>query len=51
MYDALYPHYGFARHKGYSTAEHLDALAQHGPCLIHRRSFAPVRDCIVGGAG
>ena len=45
MYDALYPEYGFARHKGYSTAEHLDALARHGPCPIHRRSFAPVRDC------
>jgi ribonuclease HII len=50
MYDALYPHYGFAHHKGYSTAEHLDALVRHGPCPIHRRSFAPVRDCIVGGA-
>ena len=50
MYDALYPDYGFAHHKGYSTAEHLDALAKHGPCLIHRRSFAPVRDCIVGSA-
>ena len=49
MYDALYPEYGFAHHKGYSTAEHLEALARHGPCLIHRRSFAPVRDCIVGG--
>ena len=49
MYDALYPDYGFARHKGYSTAEHVDALARHGPCPIHRRSFAPVRDCLVGG--
>jgi len=49
MYDALYPEYGFAHHKGYSTAEHLEALARHGPCLIHRRSFAPVRDCLVGG--
>jgi len=51
MYDALYPDYGFAHHKGYATAEHLDALVKHGPCPIHRRSFAPVRDCILGGAG
>jgi ribonuclease HII len=49
MYDALYPEYGFAHHKGYSTSEHLEALARHGPCRIHRRSFAPVRDCLVGG--
>ena len=38
-YDALYPHYGFARHKGYGTAQHLEALRQFGPCEIHRRSF------------
>ena len=37
-----YPAYGFARHKGYATAEHLDALGRHGPCEIHRRSFHPV---------
>jgi ribonuclease HII len=48
MYDALYPEYGFCRHKGYSTADHLEALARHGPCPIHRRSFAPVRECLVG---
>ncbi len=41
-YDALYPEYGFASHKGYATPEHLAALAAHGPCSIHRRSFAPV---------
>ncbi|MAA75226.1 MAG: ribonuclease HII [Salinisphaeraceae bacterium] len=41
--DAVYPVYGFARHKGYGTREHLDALAQFGPCPIHRRGFAPVR--------
>jgi ribonuclease HII len=39
----LYPHYGFDRHKGYSTPEHLDALQRFGMCPIHRRSFAPVR--------
>ena len=38
-----YPGYGFARHKGYGTAEHLAALLRIGPCPIHRRSFAPVR--------
>jgi ribonuclease HII len=37
-----YPHYGFARHKGYPTAAHVDALRRHGPCPEHRRSFAPV---------
>jgi ribonuclease HII len=38
----IYPRYGFARNKGYGTPEHLAALAQHGPCPAHRRSFAPV---------
>lgn len=41
--ESRYPGYGFARHKGYPTAEHLEALARLGPCDIHRRSFAPVR--------
>jgi ribonuclease HII len=41
--DAEYPQYGFARHKGYGTREHLAALARHGPCAAHRRTFAPVR--------
>jgi ribonuclease HII len=40
--DARYPAYGFARHKGYATPEHLAALDRHGPCPIHRRSFAGV---------
>ena len=39
---ALYPLYGFAQNKGYGTPEHLAALARHGPCAAHRRSFAPV---------
>jgi len=43
---AEFPHYGFDRHKGYPTPEHLDALRRHGPCREHRRSFAPVRDCV-----
>jgi ribonuclease HII len=41
--DAVYPEYGFARHKGYGTRQHLAALRLHGPCPIHRQSFAPVR--------
>ncbi len=39
-----YPEYGFDRHKGYGTREHLAALERHGPTPIHRRSFAPVRN-------
>jgi len=38
-----YPQYGFDRHKGYPTAEHLAALAEYGPCPEHRRSFGPVK--------
>lgn len=41
-YDRLYPQYGFARNKGYGTAEHLKALRALGPCPIHRRSFRGV---------
>lgn len=41
-YDQRYPVYGFAGHKGYCAATHLESLAIHGPCPIHRRSFAPV---------
>ena len=37
--DALYPQYGFARNKGYGTAEHIAALKAYGPCPIHRKSF------------
>jgi len=42
-FDRQYPLYGFAEHKGYGTPQHLAALATHGPCPIHRRSFSPVR--------
>lgn len=41
--DAAFPAYGFARHKGYGTAAHAAALAEHGPCPHHRQSFAPVK--------
>ena len=41
--DRVYPAYGFARHKGYGTAAHLEALRVHGPCPCHRRTFGPLR--------
>ena len=41
--DNQYPMYGFSRHKGYGTQEHMDALAKYGPCPYHRLSFAPVQ--------
>lgn len=50
LMDALaleYPVYGFDRHRGYGTAQHLAALTAHGPSLCHRRSFAPVRSALV----
>jgi ribonuclease HII len=41
--DTLYPAYSFATHKGYGTPDHQRLLEMHGPCPLHRRSFAPVR--------
>jgi ribonuclease HII len=51
-WDAVYPQYGLARHKGYATPDHLEALRLHGPTPLHRHSFAPVRDstCWASGA-
>ncbi|MBN1460798.1 MAG: ribonuclease HII [Armatimonadetes bacterium] len=46
--DQMYPSFGFDRHKGYATREHLDRLAEFGPCPEHRRSFAPVRNLAQG---
>lgn len=40
--DIVYPQYGFAKHKGYGTKAHMEALRRYGPCPLHRRSFAPV---------
>lgn len=40
-----YPKYGFDRHFGYPTPDHLEALKLHGPCEIHRFSYGPVQDC------
>jgi ribonuclease HII len=48
--DAAHPRYGFARHKGYPTPDHLDALRRLGPCAVHRCSFAPVRAAAAGVA-
>ncbi len=42
--DARYTGYGFAKHKGYATPEHLEALGRLGPCPAHRKSFAPLTD-------
>jgi len=42
-YDRQFPAYGFAVHKGYGTAKHLAAIAHHGACAIHRRTFAPLK--------
>ena len=39
IYDEMYPEYGFARNKGYGSAEHIQALKKYGPCEIHRRTF------------
>lgn len=45
-FDSLYPGYGFCRHKGYATREHLSNLEHLGPCPIHRKSFRPVRELL-----
>lgn len=45
-YHRSYPGYGFDRHKGYGTKDHLAALVRYGPCAIHRTSFAPIKDMI-----
>lgn len=42
-YDKEYPVYGFAKHKGYGTKEHIKALNEYGPCPLHRRSFEPIK--------
>ena len=49
--DGQYPQYGFARHMGYGTALHLERLRAHGPCAVHRRSFAPVREALAAARG
>ena len=46
LLDGRFPGYGFARHKGYPTREHIAALHELGPCALHRRSFRPVRELL-----
>jgi ribonuclease HII len=43
QWDEVFPQYGLARHKGYTTDEHMEALRRYGPTLLHRFSFEPVR--------
>jgi len=50
-HEERFPEYGFAVHKGYSTPAHLAALVEHGPCVWHRHSFAPVREAAARRAG
>ena len=45
--DEAYPHYGFAKNKGYGTAEHIAAIRRYGPCPLHRRSF--LKNILEGG--
>lgn len=45
--DRLYPQYGFAQHKGYTTKAHINALNKYGPCKIHRKSFKPVQNRLI----
>ncbi|MBI4753528.1 hypothetical protein HY793_04060, partial [Candidatus Desantisbacteria bacterium] len=46
-YDAIYPEYGFAKHKGYGTGLHLQSMERHGVCNIHRTTYAPVRELLI----
>lgn len=43
QYDRLYPEYGFRKHKGYGTRDHIDRLREFGPCRAHRRTFEPLK--------
>ena len=49
--DRQYPQYGFARHMGYPTAAHLQALREHGPSPAHRKTFGPVAQSLLPGIG
>ena len=46
QYDSLYPEYGFKRHKGYGTREHISAIREHGPLSIHRLTFSRVKEYV-----
>ena len=45
--DGVFPQYGLARNKGYGTRDHLNALARFGPCSEHRKTYQPVKDCLL----
>ena len=45
-YAEQYPQYGFELHKGYCTAQHIEAVKQYGPCPIHRLTYAPIREIL-----
>ena len=47
QYAEIYPEYGFEKHKGYGTKQHMEALHKHGPCPLHRKSFAPVAQLLL----
>jgi ribonuclease HII len=49
LYGKRFPQYGFERHKGYPTAEHVEALKTHGVLDIHRRNYKPVRERLKKG--
>jgi ribonuclease HII len=48
-YDKQWPAYGFAKHKGYGTPAHMEAIRKHGPCPIHRCTYAPLKHWIADG--
>jgi ribonuclease HII len=45
--DGVFPQYGLARNKGYGTRDHMNALARFGPCPEHRKTYQPVKDCLL----
>ena len=47
LLDGVFPQYGLARNKGYGTRDHLNALARFGPCAEHRKTYQPVRACLL----
>ena len=47
LLDGEFPQYGLAKNKGYGTPDHLNALARFGPCAEHRKTYQPVKDCLL----
>lgn len=50
-YDIQFPGYGFGKHKGYGTKTHVEAIESLGPCLIHRKTFEPIKSLLVASLG